>query len=82
MEEVVIKSQEINYCTYGLPRDNFWMYEIVSLIKKGTYRVDLRGYSDDYRDYLSQIEVQDSSPEFATAEEAEAYAHKEWVIEL
>jgi len=82
MEEVVIKSQEINYCTYGLPRDNFWMYEIVSLIKKGTYRVDLWGHYDDYDSWGAEYEVQYSSPEFATAEEAEAYAHKEWVIEL
>jgi hypothetical protein len=80
MKEVTVKNRRISFCVLGPPSGS-WKYKIVLLRNKDTYRADLWGYNDDHG-YLAQSVIQESSPEFATAEEAEAYAQKEWVIEL
>jgi hypothetical protein len=77
--KLIVKLEKIPFCTLGESRGG-WMYEILFLKEKSTYQAEVWGY-DDYDD-LGKFKSQETSPEFATAEEAEAYAQKEWVIEL
>lgn len=78
MKEVVIKTERIDFCTLKIPNCRLVGYNVVSLSEKKTYRTDLLGYYDSYD---PSLEVQKSSPEFLTEQEAINYAEKEWVIQ-
>lgn len=75
--EKFVRLRKIKKCTLSLSNSG-WHYEIMHLPKNSTYRADLWG-CDDHHGYLAQSMIQESSPEFATEEEAENYAIQEWV---
>lgn len=76
--DIVVKREKIVSCILG-PSTGGWMYKIICLQNNATYKAELWGYNDDHG-YLAQFTIQESSPEFATAEEAEAFAQREWII--
>lgn len=77
--KLIVKRKKIPFCTLGESRGS-WVYKILFWEEKSKYQAEVWGY-DNYDD-LAEFKSQETSPEFATAEEAETYAHKEWVIEL
>ena len=72
-----VKEVKIGHCTYHMD-DTQWYYEIILLNTKPIYRADLY-ILDDYDGYSGRWKNHESSPEFATEEEAEAFAIKTWV---